>query len=681
MLGVEQPDGGYWLPLFVRLDAGVELDDALVERITGARARARLAAPRPRRGRRRARGPAHDDGQEAGGAAQAHRAGRPARAGAQPRLDRRPAGGRAGSSSTCVARRPTRQDDRAEPLDPGAHMQQRTLGSLTVSALGLGCMGMSEFYGPGDEQESLATIAPGPRPRLHLPRHRRHVRPLHQRAARRPGDRRAGATRSCWPRSSATSAAPTARGIGINGRPEYVRARLRRVAAAPRRRRHRPLLPAPGRPRHARRGHLGRAWPSSCRPARSATSASPRPRPPRSAGRTPSTRSRRCRPSGRCGRATPRTSCCPLVRELGIGFVPYSPLGRGFLTGQFSRPEDIPEDDFRRHNPRFQGENFTRNLQLVDRVKQLADEKGCTPAQLALAWLLHQGDDVAPIPGTKKRSAARGEPRRGRRLAERRRPRPARRAGAGRRGRRRPVSRHEQRQPLSRAVPPRPAAGLGDRPGGARAVRLAGRGARRPPASSARPTTPATTGGTSCWSPTRAASGTPGAGSAAFRAAFPHADWLAFGLVVAPADDGAWRALGLEVEVDEVLDHVDRPRQPALAGRVHRAPLAGTGLGRPPSAGAVRGDAGGEDPAARTRPSCAGAAPPAGRCRRRTRRPSSAPSCDGGLVSRARRRALRHDRALLERRHRRGAPAARARLPPARRRRGSGRRSAAATAG
>ena len=100
----------------------------------------------------------------------------------------------------------------------------------------------------------------------------------------------------------------------------------------------------------------------------------------------------------------PEDELLPLVRELGIGFVPYSPLGRGFLTGQFRTPEDIPEDDFRRHNPRFQGENFTRNLQLVDRVKELADEKGCTPAQLALAWLLAQGDDVAPIPGTKKRA-------------------------------------------------------------------------------------------------------------------------------------------------------------------------------------------------------------------------------------------------------------------------------------
>ena len=101
---------------------------------------------------------------------------------------------------------------------------------------------------------------------------------------------------------------------------------------------------------------------------------------------------------------TPEEDLLPTTRELGIGFVPYSPLGRGFLTGQFRTPEDIPEDDFRRHNPRFQGENFTRNLQLVDRVKEIADAKGCTAGQLALAWLLAQGEDVVPIPGTKKRS-------------------------------------------------------------------------------------------------------------------------------------------------------------------------------------------------------------------------------------------------------------------------------------
>src|SRR5436305_894123 len=97
----------------------------------------------------------------------------------------------------------------------------------------------------------------------------------------------------------------------------------------------------------------------------------------------------------------PEQEILPALRELGIGFVPYSPLGRGFLSGRFQRPEDIPEGDFRRGNPRFQGENFQRNLELVERVKEIADEKGATPGQLALAWVMHQGDDVVPIPGTK----------------------------------------------------------------------------------------------------------------------------------------------------------------------------------------------------------------------------------------------------------------------------------------
>ncbi len=90
-------------------------------------------------------------------------------------------------------------------------------------------------------------------------------------------------------------------------------------------------------------------------------------------------------------------------RELGIGFVAYSPLGRGFLTGRFKKPGDIPEDDFRHNNPRFQGENFGRNLRLVERVRRMAAEKKCTPGQLALAWVLAQGDDIVPIPGTKHR--------------------------------------------------------------------------------------------------------------------------------------------------------------------------------------------------------------------------------------------------------------------------------------
>lgn len=92
----------------------------------------------------------------------------------------------------------------------------------------------------------------------------------------------------------------------------------------------------------------------------------------------------------------------PLCRELGIGFVPYSPLGRGFLTGQIQSFNDLDEDDFRRSSPRFQGDNFQKNLDLVQRIKEIAAEKDCAPSQMALAWLLAQGNDIAPIPGTKK---------------------------------------------------------------------------------------------------------------------------------------------------------------------------------------------------------------------------------------------------------------------------------------
>ncbi|SEM01736.1 Predicted oxidoreductase [Sphingomonas palmae] len=99
----------------------------------------------------------------------------------------------------------------------------------------------------------------------------------------------------------------------------------------------------------------------------------------------------------------PEAEILPVCRELGIGFVPYSPLGRGFLTGQFKSPDDLPEDDYRRHSPRFQGEAFERNLDLVRAIEEMAQGKGCTPAQLALAWVLAQGDDIVPIPGTKRR--------------------------------------------------------------------------------------------------------------------------------------------------------------------------------------------------------------------------------------------------------------------------------------
>jgi aryl-alcohol dehydrogenase-like predicted oxidoreductase len=98
----------------------------------------------------------------------------------------------------------------------------------------------------------------------------------------------------------------------------------------------------------------------------------------------------------------PEAEVLPVLRELGIGFVPYSPLGRGFLTGQIRSAADLEDGDFRKTNPRFEGENFERNLQLTDEVRVVAEEVGATPAQVALAWLLAQGDDVAPIPGTKR---------------------------------------------------------------------------------------------------------------------------------------------------------------------------------------------------------------------------------------------------------------------------------------
>ena len=100
----------------------------------------------------------------------------------------------------------------------------------------------------------------------------------------------------------------------------------------------------------------------------------------------------------------PEDEVLPALRELGIGFVAYSPLGRGFLTGQLKSPDDFAADDYRRLSPRFQGENFTKNLELVERVKAIAERKGITAGQLALAWVLAQGDDIVPIPGTKRRN-------------------------------------------------------------------------------------------------------------------------------------------------------------------------------------------------------------------------------------------------------------------------------------
>ncbi|MCZ9884530.1 aldo/keto reductase [Arthrobacter sp. B2a2-09] len=280
-------------------------------------------------------------------------------------------------------------------------MENRTLGSLTVSALGLGCMGMSEFYGEGDDRESLATINAfldaggslldtadmyGPFTNEKL---------VGKAIAGRRDDV-VVATKFGNERREDGSF------LRVNGKPEYVRsacdASLQRLGVdyIDLYYQHRVDKTVPiedtvgamaelvqaGKVRHL---GLSEAAPDTIRRAHAVH--------PITALQTEYSLWER----------EPETKVLPVLAELGIGFVPYSPLGRGFLTGQIRNEDDFAENDFRRHSPRFQGENFKRNLELVDRVKELADQKQCTPGQLALAWLLAQGEHIVPIPGTKKR--------------------------------------------------------------------------------------------------------------------------------------------------------------------------------------------------------------------------------------------------------------------------------------
>lgn len=283
-------------------------------------------------------------------------------------------------------------------------MQQRKLGSsgLVVSMLGLGCMGMSEFYGQTDDRESIATIHRalelgvnfldtsdmyGPFTNEEL-----LCRAIHDRR-----DQVIIATKFGIQRSSD----PMQR--NINGRPEYVRAAcegsLRRlgVETIDLYYQHRVDTSVPieetvgamaelikeGKVRYL---GLSEAAPQTIRRAHAVH--------PISALQTEYSLWTR----------DPEDDILPTVRELGIGFVAYSPLGRGFLTGQIKRFEDLAADDFRRYSPRFQGENFQKNLELVRHVEEIAGTKGVAPGQLALAWVLTQGSDIVPIPGTKRRS-------------------------------------------------------------------------------------------------------------------------------------------------------------------------------------------------------------------------------------------------------------------------------------
>ncbi len=283
-------------------------------------------------------------------------------------------------------------------------MHTRTLGrsSLSTSALGLGCMGMSEFYGDGDEAESIATIHHA------VERGVVFLDTADMYGVGRNEELIGKAIKGIRDQVCLATKFGNMRGTdgsfqGINGKPEYVRASceasLQRLGidVIDLYYQHRvdtttPIEETVGamaelvREGKVRFLGLSEAAPATIRRAHAVH--------PIAALQTEYSLWSR----------EPEDEILPTVRELGIGFVPYSPLGRGFLTGQIKSPDDLAPGDFRRHNPRFQGENFRRNLDLVAKIEQLAQAKGCRASQLALAWVLAQGEDIVPIPGTKRRT-------------------------------------------------------------------------------------------------------------------------------------------------------------------------------------------------------------------------------------------------------------------------------------
>jgi aryl-alcohol dehydrogenase-like predicted oxidoreductase len=283
-------------------------------------------------------------------------------------------------------------------------MRSKKLGNstLTVSALGLGCMGMSEFYGPRNEEESVATI--------HLALERGvnfldtadmygvgHSEELVGKAVQGRRNDIVLATKFGNVRGADGSF------LGINGRPEYVR----RACEASLRRLHVETIDLyyqhrvdANVPIEETVGAMGRLVEEGKVRYLGLSEAAPATL--RRAHRTHPITALQTEYS--LWSRDPEDEILPTCRELGISFVAYSPLGRGFLTGRFKSVEDLAPQDWRRNSPRFQGENFARNLQLVRAVEQMASEKGCQASQLALAWVLAQGEHVVPIPGTTRRA-------------------------------------------------------------------------------------------------------------------------------------------------------------------------------------------------------------------------------------------------------------------------------------